>query len=80
MADEASLTEDQRLVLQAIYDRFRADGTWPTFITVDRPLRRAQGMDTGAVAQTIPESLLPRPRPGYHRPNPDDLPWRHRQV
>lgn len=32
MVDEASLTEHQRLVLQTTYDRFRADGTWPTFI------------------------------------------------
>lgn len=70
---ESSLAPDQRQVLQAIYDRFRAIGTWPAFITVDRPLRRAQGMDTGAVVQSIPESLLLRPRPGNYRRNPDDL-------
>ena len=73
MADETSLTADQRLVLQAIYDRFRADGAWPAFLTVDRPLRRERGMDTGAVAQTIPESLLLRTRPGNFRPGPNDL-------
>jgi hypothetical protein len=70
---KTSLAEDQRHVLQAIYNRFRADGTWPTFISVDRPLRRAERMDTGIVVQTIPESLLLRPRPGSYRPNPDDL-------
>jgi len=73
VADEASLTEDQRLVLQATYGRFRTDGTWPTFGTVDRLLRRGRGMDTGAVTQTIPESLLLRPRPGNYRPSADDL-------
>ena len=72
MPDEASLTADQRLVLQAIYDRFRADGTWPTFISVDRPLRRSEGKDVGAIAQTIPQSLLLRPMPGNYRPNPND--------
>ena len=72
MAAEAPLTADQRLVLQAIYDRFRADGVWPAFLTVDRPLRRERAMDTGAVAQTIPESLLLRTRPGNLRPNPND--------
>jgi hypothetical protein len=72
VADEASLTEDQGQLLQAVYDRFRADGAWPTFISVDRPLRR-QGMDTGAVAQAIPQSLLLRSMPGNYRPNPNDL-------
>ena len=61
---EPSLTPDQRQVLQATYDRFQADGTWPAFISVDRPLRRTAGLDTGAIVQAIPESLLPRPRPG----------------
>jgi hypothetical protein len=69
---QAALTPDQRSVLQAIYDRFRIDGTWPTFITVDRPLRRSGGLDTGAVVQQIPESLLLRPRPGNFRPGPSD--------
>ena len=72
VADEASLTEDQGQLFQAVYDRFRADGAWPTFISVDRPLRR-QGMDTGAVAQATPQSLLLRPMSGNYRPNPNDL-------
>lgn len=69
---EPSLAPDQRQILQAIYDRFQADGTWPTFISVDRPLRRTAGLDTGAVVQAIPESLLLRPRPGNFRPGPND--------
>jgi hypothetical protein len=73
VTNNVSLASDQHELLQAVYDRFRADGTWPTFISVDRPMRRAQAMDTGAVVQTIPESLLLRPRPGNHRPNSDDL-------
>lgn len=73
VTNDVSLAPDQRQLLQAVYDRFRAGSAWPTFISVDRPLRRAQAMDTGAVAQAIPESLLLRPRPGNHRPNSDDL-------
>jgi len=75
VTNDVSLTPDQRQLLQAVYDRFRADGTWPTFISVDRPMRRARAMDTGAVVQAIPESLLLRPRPGNYRPSPNDLLW-----
>jgi hypothetical protein len=72
VTNDLSMAPDQHHLLQAVYDRFRADGAWPAFITVDRPLRR-QGMDTGAVAQAIPQSLLLRPMPGTYRPNPNDL-------
>jgi hypothetical protein len=58
------LTADQQLVLQAVYDRFHEDGTWPAFITVDRPLRRAHGLDTGAVYLSLPDSLVIKSRPG----------------
>lgn len=30
----------QQSVLQAICDHFREHGAWPTFITIDRPIRR----------------------------------------
>lgn len=72
VADEVSLTDGERDLLQAIYDRFRADGAWPAFITVDRPLRR-HAVDAGAVAQAIPQSLLLRPMPGNCRPSPNDV-------
>jgi hypothetical protein len=48
-----SLTQEERTVLQAIYDHFREHGTWPTFITIDRPIRREHRWDTGAIILTI---------------------------
>jgi len=57
------LTAEQRLVLQAIYDQFRAYGTWPTFITIDRPLRRTHGLNTRTVIQSLPDLLIVKPRP-----------------
>src|ERR1022692_3785255 len=38
-------------------------------------MRRARAMDTGAVVQAIPESLLLRPRPDNYRSSPNDLLW-----
>ena len=67
-----SLSEEQHLILQSVYDRFQADCMWPTFITVDRPLRRSHGLDTGSAIQSIPEALLIRSQPGNYRPNPAD--------
>lgn len=32
-----SLTDEQRLVLQAIFDHFHVHATWPTFISIGRP-------------------------------------------
>lgn len=72
MTGDPPLTAQQRLVLQKIYDRFRADGDWPTCVAVDRPLRRELRIDTGLVLQGIPERLLLRSRPGNYRPLPDD--------
>ena len=63
-----SLTQQEKAVLQAIYDYFREHGTWPTFITIDRPIRRAHRWDTGAIILTLPESLIVQPRPGNLRP------------
>ena len=53
-------TEQQAVVLQAIYDSFRQHGTWPTFITIDRPIRREHNWDTAAIVQSVPESVLVR--------------------
>jgi len=41
------LTGQERAVLQAIYDHFREHGTWPTFIAIDRPIRREHRWDMG---------------------------------
>lgn len=69
MSTEASsLTDEQRLVLQAIYDHFRVHATWPTFIAIDRPLRREHGIDTAAIVLSLPEPLIVPPRPGNLRP------------
>ena len=34
------LTAEQRQVMQAVYDHFRKNGTWPTLAAIARPLRR----------------------------------------
>jgi hypothetical protein len=68
----AELTTGQRAVLQAVYDYFRAHGTWPKFITIDRPLRRAHRWDTAAIVQSLPASLIVPPRHGDLRPTADD--------
>jgi hypothetical protein len=58
----AALTEQQMVVLQAIYDHFREHATWPKFIAIDRPLRRARKWDTAATVQSLPESVIVPPR------------------
>jgi hypothetical protein len=67
-----SLTQEERTVLQAIYDHFREHGTWPTFITIDRPIRREHRWDTGAIILGLPGSLIVPPHPGHIRPNERD--------
>jgi hypothetical protein len=62
------LTQQERAVLQAIYNYFREHGTWPTFITIDRPIRREHRWDTGAIILNLPASLIVDPRPGNLRP------------
>jgi len=71
-ADGASPTAEQRLVLQAVYDHFREHARWPTFITIDRPLRREHGLDTAAILLSPPDSLTVGPRPGGLRPIAND--------
>jgi hypothetical protein len=67
-----SLTQEERTVLQAIYDHFREHGTWPTFITIDRPIRREHRWDTGAIILGLHGSLIVPPHPGHIRPNERD--------
>jgi hypothetical protein len=40
-AEIPPLTEQEKVVLQAIYDHFRRHGARPTFITIDRPIAEA---------------------------------------
>jgi hypothetical protein len=69
--DSTPLTAAPQTVLQAIYDYFSARGTWPTFIQIDRPIRREHGWDTADIVQQLPASVLVRPR-GNFRPVPQD--------
>jgi hypothetical protein len=66
--EASSVTTEQRLVLQTVYDHFHAHASWPTFISIDRPLRREHGIDAAALVITLPESLIVQPRPGNLRP------------
>lgn len=70
---EGTLSDGQRLVLQAIYDRFREHGRWPTFISIDRPLRREHRMDTRAVLNSLPESLVYKSRLAMGPSDTDEL-------
>jgi hypothetical protein len=74
-----SLTPEQQLVLQAIYDQFRERGTWPTFISIDRPLRRTHNLDTQAILQGLPGSLIVKTWPGIWF-NADDEVLRHLEL
>lgn len=62
-----------QLVLQAIYDRFREHGKWPTFISVDRPLRREHGINTRAIFNSLPDSLVVKPRQHMGPTDTDEL-------
>jgi hypothetical protein len=67
------LSAEQQLVLQTIYDRFREDGKWPTFISIDRPLRREHRIDTRAVFKSLPDSLVVKSRQGMGPTDTDEL-------
>lgn len=66
-----ALTDEQRFVLETIYERFRDRGDWPTFAEIDRPLRRALGIDAGAVLNTLPQSLVHPAGAGKGTPPPN---------
>jgi hypothetical protein len=72
MPDEAPLTADQQRILQAVYDVFRREGSWPTFGEVDRALYRGRRrLDVLASARTIPKSFLLPVAYGGTVPSPD---------
>jgi hypothetical protein len=72
-SDEAALTDEQQLVLQAIYDRFREHGEWPMFISIDRPLRREHRMNTRAVFSSLPDALVVKTRLAMGPSDTDEL-------
>lgn len=69
----AALTDQQRTLLQDIYDYFREHATWPKFITIDRPIRRARKWDTAAIVQSLPKSVIVSPRQGLRPVRDDEL-------
>jgi hypothetical protein len=71
--EEETPGDEQQLVLQTIYDRFREHGTWPTFISIDRPLRREHGINTRAVFMSLPDWLVVKPRQVMGPTDTDDL-------
>ena len=72
-SDEGVLNVEQQLLLQTIYDRFRADGKWPTFISIDRPLRREHDIDTRAAFKSLPDSFVVKSRQGMGPTDTDEL-------
>lgn len=71
--DAAPLAPEHQTVLQAIYDHFHRTGTWPTFITIDRPIRQAHGWSAAAIIQSLPESMIVPPRRGMPPIPTDEL-------
>jgi hypothetical protein len=71
--DRSSLTTEQQTVLQAIYDHFRRTAAWPTFITIDRPIRSGHGWNTAGIVLSLPESMLVPPRQGMPPIPTDEL-------
>src|SRR5689334_8483097 len=67
------LTNNQAIVLQAIYDYFHEHGGWPTLVAIDRPIRRAYGWDAATVIQGLPESLIIPIRQGSRPIASDEL-------
>ncbi len=57
MTVQEPMSEEQLVVLQAVYDRFCERGTWTTFGDVDRPLRRL-GLVPDAIVATLAADLL----------------------
>jgi hypothetical protein len=72
MLGEESLTTDQQLVLQAVYNAFRAAGRWPMFDIIDRQLYRELGLDVTEIIKDIPNTLLRQLTSGGARPQPSD--------
>ena len=54
---EAELTQEQRFVIEKIYELFYERGVWPSFAEIDRPLRHGRGIDAGKVIPTLPRAL-----------------------
>jgi hypothetical protein len=67
------LTAEQRQVMQAAYDHFRKNGTWPTLAAIARPLRRDHGIDVAGVIAEFPGTLMIPPRQGLRPVDADQI-------
>ena len=68
-----ALTDEQRVVVEKIYELFRERGEWPKYGDVYRPLRRAHRFIIGAVYKSIPDTYIQRFRPIPTEPHADEL-------
>ena len=67
------LTADQRQVMQAVYDHFRKNGSWPALAAIARPLRRDHNIDAAGVIAEFPETLMIPPREGLRPVDSDQI-------
>jgi hypothetical protein len=67
------VTAEQRQVMQAVYDHFRKNATWPTLAAIARPLRRGHGIDTAGVIAAFPGTLMIPPRQGLRPVDADQI-------
>ena len=67
------VTAEQRQVMQAVYDHFRENGTWPTLAAITRPLRRGHGIDAAGVIAEVPDTLMIPPRHGLRPVDADQI-------
>ncbi len=67
------VTAEQRQVMQAVYDHFRKNGTWPPFAAIARPLRRDHGIDAAGEIAEFPDTLMIPPRQGLRPVDGDQI-------
>jgi hypothetical protein len=69
---EVELTDDQRRVLQLVYEEHQAQAAWPTFGTLDRRVARSKRFpDLEQVVRELPADLLLPLWSGGMGPRPD---------
>lgn len=59
--------------MQAVYDHFRKNGSWPTLAAIARPLRRDHDIDAAGVIAEFPGTLMIPPRQGLRPVDSDQI-------
>jgi hypothetical protein len=59
--------------MQAVYDHFRKNSTWPALAAIARPLRRDHGIDAAGVIAEFPDTLMIPPRQGLRPVDADQI-------